>query len=402
MKQLFLVLALAFSINTYAQEDKTVTLVVSGQGKTQDEARQNALRSAIEQAYGAFISSKTEILNDDLVKDEIVAVANGNIKKYDVVSTNYTPSSDYSITINATVSISKLTDFVEKRGFVIELQGGLFAENIKLQKLYEANELIALDQICTAAKKMFLQSFDYDLNVSQPVASKNNTELFEMKMSVDVNINKNYSTSAEYVSKSLQALNCSKETIRDYQQLKKELLHITFVDFRGTSLNITLRNVQGKMKLIDLFNHIRSCTYNFEIESNVEKVNSNKKLADLNQLFNNKDNRNSWFLYAGKINPGKIAYQRAYFINLGYPQVGKLNVYYSRYSGIYALTNYTSETKFFPLCFEGTEVQTARADYLVLSLYNPFGKYVTTHAIIHTANLEVIEKTTEYKVVLFD
>jgi hypothetical protein len=402
MKQLFLILALAFSINTYAQDDKTVTLVVSGQGKTQDEARQNALRSAIEQAYGAFISSKTEILNDDLVKDEIVAVANGNIKKYDVVSTNYTPSSDYSITINATVSISKLTDFVEKRGFVIELQGGLFAENIKLQKLYEANELIALDQICTAAKKMFLQSFDYDLNVSQPVASKNNTELFEMKMSVDVNINKNYSTSAEYVSKSLQALNCSKETIRDYQQLKKELLHITFVDFKGTSLNITLRNVQGKMKLIDLFNHIRSCTYNFEIESNVEKVNSNKKLANLNQLFHNKDDRNSWFLYAGKINPGKIAYQRAYFINLGYPRLGKLNVYYSRYSGIYALTNYTDETKFFPLCFEGTEVQTARADYLVLSLYNPFGKYVTTHAIIHTANLKVIEKTTEYKVVLFD
>lgn len=399
MKQLIFIMTLLFHMSAYSQDDKTVTLVVSGQGKTQDEARQNALRSAIEQAYGAFISSKTEILNDDLVKDEIVAVANGNIKKYDVVSINYTPSSDYSITINATVSISKLTDFVEKRGFVIEVQGGLFAENIKLQKFYEANELIALDQICTAAKKMFLKSFDYDLNVSQPVASKNNTQIFEIKMSVDVNINKNYSTSAEYVSKSLQALNCSKETIRDYQELKKQLLHITFVDFKGTSLNITLRNVQGKMKLIDLFNHITSCTYNFEIESNVEKVTSNKKLANLNRLYDNKDDRNSWFLYAGKINPEKIRYRRAYLIN--YPHVGKLNIYYSRYSGIYALTNYTDETKFFPLCFEG-DVRTARADYLVLSLYNPFGRYVTTHAIIHTANLEVIEKTTEYKVVLFD
>lgn len=401
MKQLIFIMTLLFHMSAYSQDDKTVTLVVSGQGKTQDEARQNALRSAIEQAYGAFISSKTEILNDDLVKDEIVAVANGNIKKYDVVSINYTPSSDYSITINATVSISKLTDFVEKRGFVIEVQGGLFAENIKLQKFYEANELIALDQICTAAKKMFLKSFDYDLNVSQPVASKNNTQIFEIKMSVDVNMNKNYSTSAEYVSKSLQALNCSKETIRDYQELKKQLLYITFVDFKGTSLNITLRNVQGKMKLIDLFNHITSCTYNFEIESNVEKVTSNKKLANLNRLYANQYARNSWFLYAGKINPEKIQYRRAYLINLDYPHVGKLNIYYSIYSGIYALTNYTDETKFFPLCFEG-DVRTARADYLVLSLYNPFGRYVTTHAIIHTANLEVIEKTTEYKVVLFD
>ena len=74
MKKIIFILALALSINAYAQDNKTVTLVVSGQGKTQDEAKQNALRSAIEQAFGTFISSKTEILNDELVKDEIVSV----------------------------------------------------------------------------------------------------------------------------------------------------------------------------------------------------------------------------------------------------------------------------------------------------------------------------------------
>ena len=47
---------------SFAQEDKTVTLTVSGQGQTQDEAKQNALRNAIEQAFGTFISSNTEIL----------------------------------------------------------------------------------------------------------------------------------------------------------------------------------------------------------------------------------------------------------------------------------------------------------------------------------------------------
>ena len=66
---LFLVLLLSLSIN--AQDDKTVTLNVSGTGKNLEDAKTNALRSAIEQAFGAFISSKTEILNDNLVKDEI-------------------------------------------------------------------------------------------------------------------------------------------------------------------------------------------------------------------------------------------------------------------------------------------------------------------------------------------
>jgi hypothetical protein len=102
-----------------ASDDKTVTLTVSGTGKTLEEARLNALRSAIEQAFGAFISSKTEILNDNLIKDEIVSVASGNVQKYDVVSQIEIPNTGYAITLSATVSISKLTSFAESKGVVV-------------------------------------------------------------------------------------------------------------------------------------------------------------------------------------------------------------------------------------------------------------------------------------------
>ena len=82
-------------------------LNVSGTRKTLEEAKTNALRSAIEQAFGAFISSKTEILNDDLVKDEIVSVSNGNIQKFDIISQVEIPNNGYAMTLYATVSISK-------------------------------------------------------------------------------------------------------------------------------------------------------------------------------------------------------------------------------------------------------------------------------------------------------
>ena len=59
-----------------------VSLVVSGEGKNKEEATFNALRSAIEQAYGTFVSANTTILNDQLVADEIVSLSSGNIKKY--------------------------------------------------------------------------------------------------------------------------------------------------------------------------------------------------------------------------------------------------------------------------------------------------------------------------------
>jgi len=66
LKFLTLFVLLNFSL-VFSQNDKTVTLTVSAQGQTISEAKQNALRDAIEQAFGTFISSNTEILNDELV-----------------------------------------------------------------------------------------------------------------------------------------------------------------------------------------------------------------------------------------------------------------------------------------------------------------------------------------------
>ena len=61
-KKIILICLLLLNIIGIVQEDKTVTLTVSGTAKTIEESKLNALRSAIEQAFGAFISSKTEIL----------------------------------------------------------------------------------------------------------------------------------------------------------------------------------------------------------------------------------------------------------------------------------------------------------------------------------------------------
>ena len=64
MKKTLLILVLFLGLFAKAQEDKTVTLRVSGSVKTIEEFKINALCSAIEQAFGTFISSKTEMLND--------------------------------------------------------------------------------------------------------------------------------------------------------------------------------------------------------------------------------------------------------------------------------------------------------------------------------------------------
>ena len=71
MKKLLLLLTVSFSISASAQDDKTVTLTVSGQGKTQDEAKQVALRSAIEQAFGGWDKANKEHFADGALYDQI-------------------------------------------------------------------------------------------------------------------------------------------------------------------------------------------------------------------------------------------------------------------------------------------------------------------------------------------
>ena len=63
-----------------------VSLIVSGDGSTKEEATKAALRSAIELAFGTFVSANTKILNDELVKDEIITVSSGNVKNYKYLS----------------------------------------------------------------------------------------------------------------------------------------------------------------------------------------------------------------------------------------------------------------------------------------------------------------------------
>lgn len=70
------------SASQVSNPNDEVKLVVSGDGQTEEQAIKTALRSAIEQAYGTFVSANTAILNDSLVKDEVVTISTGNIKSY--------------------------------------------------------------------------------------------------------------------------------------------------------------------------------------------------------------------------------------------------------------------------------------------------------------------------------
>jgi hypothetical protein len=228
MKQLLLFVFIVINLIAHSQENQTVTLLVSGQGKTQDEAKQNALRSAIEQAFGTFISSKTEILNDNLVKDEIVSVANGNIHKYEIISEVQIPNGDYATSLKATVSVSKLTSFAESKGVVVEFAGNILAANVKQQMLNEQNEIISINNIVNICKDILDKSFDYQIIRGEPKQLENNNEKWFVPINVNVTLNKNIRLFREYLYKSIKELAMSENEIEQYINLGKKTYQIAF------------------------------------------------------------------------------------------------------------------------------------------------------------------------------
>lgn len=131
-----------------AQNNPDVTLTVLGTGVNKEEAVTNALRSAIEQAYGVFVSSDLTILNDEVVRNEIATISKGNIKSYKELSVSLLPNNNYSVTLSAVVSTSRLVSYAKSKGAaVVDFSGAVFGQRLKIMELNEKNEAIALENM---------------------------------------------------------------------------------------------------------------------------------------------------------------------------------------------------------------------------------------------------------------
>lgn len=175
MKQILKLIAAVLMIVAFptlqanADSKEEITLTVSADGPTKDDALKNALRTAIEQAYGAFVSANTTILNDELVKDEIVTVSNGSIKEYKEISAyEKSDGKGYMMTVNATVSLPHLITYAKNHGSECEFAGNTFGMGMKLFNLQKENELKALYNLIPIIEEIAKNTMTWELEISEP------------------------------------------------------------------------------------------------------------------------------------------------------------------------------------------------------------------------------------------
>ena len=239
MKRILLFICLTTTFFVHAQSNE-VTLVVSGEGANKTDATAMALRSAIEQAFGTFVSANTEILNDEIVKDEIATVSSGNIKSYKEISATQT-SNGYNVTVQAVVSIGKLIEYSKLHGSTVDYAGQIFAMNIKMKQLNKKNEAVALDNLLKELTEISKNMFDLSINTNSNPC-KVTCDIYEngtisnkcnrQSVNVTIKYKSNETTKLFYTAlcNTLSALSLTNNEIEDYNNTNDEYYTIAIVD----------------------------------------------------------------------------------------------------------------------------------------------------------------------------
>ncbi|MBR3940101.1 MAG: hypothetical protein IKJ67_09065 [Bacteroidales bacterium] len=175
MKKIALLLVSLLAINILSAQETSddFRLVVSSEGATKEEATHQALLSAIEQAFGTFVSVNTTIINNETVEEEITTAEFGNIKEYEVLNVTQLKNSMYYVTLKATVSIGNLVNYAKSKGSSCELAGDMntFAYKVKLYKASKKAAEKTLDNLINQLYEMGPYLFDYEVKVGDPTVS---------------------------------------------------------------------------------------------------------------------------------------------------------------------------------------------------------------------------------------
>lgn len=227
-----------------AQGVDETTLVVSGEGATKADATNVALRSAIEQAFGCFVSANTTIINDELVRDEIATVTSGNIVNYKELSTMPIDSNRIEVTIQATVSINKLVQYTQSKGYSCELAGATFMQQTKLLKLNVANTEAALEHLLLSVSNFVEHNNLYDISIQLGTPQIDGT----VKCELIYQFNENARSLDEMFRQVLEGLSIPSEQQASLENIGFKIKHIN-----GYALYADIPSCDSLLNCIDRY-----------------------------------------------------------------------------------------------------------------------------------------------------
>ena len=225
------------------READDIVLVVSGTGETKEDATAAALRNAIEQAFGTFVSANTAILNDELVRDEIATITSGNIKSFKELACIQDEAGVYHVSVSALVSIGKLISYAQAHGSSAEFSGQTFMMNVKMRELNKQNEAEALSNLMSQLLTIQDILFDFEVEAKTP-KQKDDGWLVPVELTIRPNEN-NYISFLDILSSTLSSLSLSWSEAQEYRANNMEVYRFCIDDLIQSLEMIGLTTVKN-------------------------------------------------------------------------------------------------------------------------------------------------------------
>ncbi len=201
-KRIFAFMAiLLVSLSLFAQKDEGLIaleaaegekkIVADGYGATPEKALNAALQNAIEQAAGAYVSSMTEIENDEIVKEEVLSLSHGFIKEHRKLSeSNF--GDEYKVVVAAIIVEKQIINSLQASGVKVKYQtSGLVSKLKAWDKMKEDEYKMAKALFDVHQMKNYGIIWDYMLQMEEPIRSGNQ---YTVRGTVTASTNANYTT----------------------------------------------------------------------------------------------------------------------------------------------------------------------------------------------------------------
>ena len=210
-------------------------------------------------------------MNDELAKDEIVTISSGNIKEYKEIASEQMPNGNMYVTLQATVSISKLVSYAQSKGAETEFAGSTFGMNMKMKELNKKNEEIALKNLVEQVVALYPSAFSYKLLVDEPKQvksgnyiwniSKNLSDIglqgtykdyYASKLIIGIEPNQQMENINTLILSTLNSLALSKDERNEYENLNIEAFPISiFLEQQNSEPGITQTQINKIHSICD-------------------------------------------------------------------------------------------------------------------------------------------------------
>lgn len=116
-------LAVAWGAPAAAQDPGATEVTVTGEGGTRQQARDDALRRAVEKGAGVVITSRTETVDHAVAFDQIVAKSEGYVQSFTEGEVTQDASGIWRFTLTAIVAVGRIKDDWGQIQLILERKG---------------------------------------------------------------------------------------------------------------------------------------------------------------------------------------------------------------------------------------------------------------------------------------